>query len=124
MGERDLNRLLAGLDPLVRPVPYVVVETDTDVPAAAVIVEDEATTKVVERTVADAHGLRYTFVAAWITCTIDSDLEAVGMTAAISRALAEAGISCNVLAASRHDHLLVPWDRRDDAVVVLSRLAD
>ncbi len=87
-------------------------------------VSGEATTKVVEQTVADALGLRYTFVAAWITCTIESDLEAVGMTAAISRALADAGISCNVLAGSRHDHLLVPWHRRDDAVAVLARIAD
>lgn len=122
MAERDLSRLLAGLAPVARPVPYVVVETDADVPAAAVIVEDEATTKVVEQTVADTHGMHYTFVAAWITCSIESDLEAVGMTAAISRALADADIACNVLAGSRHDHLLVPWDRRDDAIAVLSTL--
>ncbi len=107
----------------MRPVPFVVVETELDIPAAAVIVEDEATTKVVEQTVADEHGLPYTFIAAWITCTIESDLEAVGMTAAISRALADRDIACNVLAGSRHDHLLVPWQRRDDAIAVLSALA-
>lgn len=122
MKERDLGRLLAGLAPSIRPVPYVVVETEDDVPAAAIIVEDETTTKIVEQAVADTHALTYNFVAAWITCTIESDLEAVGMTAAISRALADAGIACNVLAGSRHDHLLVPWDRRDDAIAVLSAL--
>ncbi len=122
MGERDLGRLLAGLAPVVRPVPYVVVETEAEIPAAAIIIEDEATTRVVEQSVADAHSLSYEFVAAWMTCTIESDLEAVGMTAAISRALADANISCNVLAGSRHDHLLVPWQRRDDAVAVLSAL--
>lgn len=74
MAERDLARLVAGLAPVVRPSPYVVVETDADVPAAAIIVENESTTKVVERATADAHGLPYTFVAAWITCTIESDL--------------------------------------------------
>lgn len=124
MGARDLGRLLSGLSPVVRPVPHVVVETGADIRAAAVIVEDEATTKIVEQMVADAHGLTYSFVAAWITCTIESDLEAVGMTAAISRALADADIPCNVLAASRHDHLLVPWHSRDDAVAILSALAD
>lgn len=124
MAERDLGRLLAGLAPAVRPAPYVVVETDAPVPAVAVVVEDEATTKVVEQAVADAHGLRYTFVGAWITCTIESDLEAIGMTAAISRALADAAIPCNVFAGSRHDHLLVPWHRRGDAVAVLRGLAD
>lgn len=120
--ERDLGRLLAGLAPTVRPVPYVVVETDAEIPAAAIIIEDEATTKIVEQRVADANALTYTFVAAWITCTIESDLEAVGMTAAISRALADAGVACNVLAGSRHDHLLVPWDRRDEALAILSAL--
>ena len=124
MAERDLCRLLAGLAPVVRPVPYVIVESEEHVPAAAVIVEDEATTKIVEQVVADGHGLPNTFVAAWITCTIESDLEAIGMTAAISRALADVGIACNVLAGSRHDHLLVPWHRRDDAVAVLRGLAD
>lgn len=123
MKERDLGRLLTGLAPSVRPVPYVVVETDADVPAAAIIVEDEATTKIVEQTVADTNSLNYSFVAAWITCTVESDLKAVGMTAAISRALGDAGIACNVLAGSRHDHLLVPWDRRADALAVLSALA-
>ena len=122
MKERDLGRLLAGLAPSARPVPYVVVETEDDVPAAAIIAEDEATTKIVEQAVADAHALTYNFVAAWITCTIESDLEAVGMTAAISRALADAGIACNVLAGSRHDHLLVPWDRRDETIAILSAL--
>lgn len=123
MAERDLGRLLAGLAPQVRQVPYVVVETELDIPAAAFIAEEEATTKIVEQAVADEHGLQYTFVAAWITCTIESDLEAVGMTAAISRALADHKIACNVLAGSRHDHLLVPWPRRDEAVAVLSALA-
>ncbi len=124
MGERDLGRLLAGLAPAVRPEPYVVVETDADIPAAAVIVEDEATTKIIEQTVADAHRLPYSFVAAWITCTIESDLEAVGLTAAISHALADADIPCNVLAASRHDHMLVPWHSRSDAMTILSALTD
>lgn len=120
--ESDLGRLLEGLAPTARPVPYVVVETGDEIPSAAVIVEDEATTRIVEQRVADANALSYTFVAAWITCTVESDLEAVGMTAAISRALADAGIACNVLAGSRHDHLLVPWDRRAEALAVLSAL--
>jgi hypothetical protein len=122
MAERDLARLLAGLAPVARPAPYVVVETEADIPAAAIIVEEEATTRIVEQSVADAHGLPYGFVAAWITCTIESDLEAVGMMAAISAALTAAGIPCNVLAGSRHDHLLVPWNRCDEALAILRSL--
>ena len=103
MKERDLGRLLAGLAPSIRPVPYVVVETEDDVPAAAIIVEDEATRRIVEQAADDANGLAYSVVAAWITCTVESDLETVGMTAATSRALADADIACNVLAGSGRD---------------------
>ena len=53
-----------------------------------------------------------------------SALDAVGLTAAVAGALAEAGISCNVLAGAHHDHLLVPVDRADDALVALAQLRD
>ena len=44
-----------------------------------------------------------------------SDLEAVGLTAAFARALADAGIACNVVAGVRPDHLFVPAERAADA---------
>jgi uncharacterized protein len=72
---------------------------------------------------ADGDGIPYDFVAAWITLTVHSDLADVGLTAAFSAALAEVGISCNVLAAFHHDHLLVPADRLDDALAALERLS-
>lgn len=62
--------------------------------------------------------------AAWLTLTVHSSLEAVGLTAAFSAALGEAGISCNVLAGFHHDHILVPWALRDAAVATLRGLRD
>ena len=44
------------------------------------------------------------------------------MTAAFSVALAAHGIACNVLAGLHHDHLLVPVDQAEEAIVVLGRL--
>jgi hypothetical protein len=58
-----------------------------------------------------------------ISLTIHSDLGAVGLTAALSAALARDGISCNVIAGLHHDHLFVPWDRRGDALRALDALA-
>lgn len=46
----------------------------------------------------------------------------VGITAAASAALTAAGISCNVLAGARHDHLLVPVDRAEEALGLLDDL--
>lgn len=56
---------------------------------------------------------------AQITLQVFSDLDGVGLTAAVSATLAEAGIPCNVIAATRHDHIFVPVARAEEA---LSRL--
>ena len=56
-------------------------------------------------------GLSYGFVAAWITLQVRSPLYAVGLTAAVSAALAASGVSGNVIAGYHHDHLHVPFDR-------------
>lgn len=127
-GERDLGRLLAGLDPEVAPEAYVfAVAPDRVVPAGlrpfATVDEQEGLTLVVRREDADRLGLAYDYVAARITLRVHSDPAAVGMTAAFSRVLAEAGLSCNVVAGFFHDHLLVPWDRAGEAVRLLMGLA-
>ena len=44
------------------------------------------------RDVADANGLSYDYVAAWITLQVHSSLAAVGLTASFSAALAQAGV--------------------------------
>jgi hypothetical protein len=126
--ELDLSTLLAGMQPVVRSGEYVFVSVPAatpigSLPSLATVVEDEGTTHVVERAVADERGLAYDFVAAWITLQVHSALAAVGLTAAVAGALADAGISCNVLAGAYHDHLLVPHERAADAVRVLEELS-
>ena len=60
------------------------------------------------------------FRAAWITLTVHSDLQAVGLTAAVAEVLTKASISCNVVAAAFHDHIFVPADRAADALAELA----
>jgi hypothetical protein len=117
--------VLAGLRPTVRSGAFVVVSlpTRSDVPVEAVIHEDDGVTHVVARDVAKAEGWAHDFVAGWITLGVQTDLALVGLTAVVATALAEHGISCNVLAGHRHDHLLVPLDRLDDALLVLDGLS-
>jgi len=123
-GETDLTTLLADLRPELRDGRYVFVTADApvDAVAQASVVEPEGLSLVVRQEDADRLGLRYDFVARWIMLTVHSSLSAVGLTAAVSAALAEVGISCNVIAGRHHVHLLVPAARADDALAVLARL--
>jgi hypothetical protein len=59
---------------------------------------------------------------AWarISLGVHSSLNAVGLTAELSRRLAAAGISANMIAGLRHDHFFVPWKRREEAWDLLS----
>ena len=84
--------------------------------------EDEGVTVVATRAAAERNGWAFDFEAAWLTLDVHSALEAVGLTAAFSAALGAADIPCNVLAGFHHDHLLVPVDRVDDAIVCLEAL--
>ncbi len=129
-GVTDLEQLLATLEPQVRDGEYVYVaapdsssDSSAVLGAEAVIHEAEGSAMVLRREVADEAGLTYDVVLSWITLTVHSSLEAVGLTAAFSTALGDAGISCNVLAGLHHDHVLVPVGHRDDAVAVLRELS-
>ncbi len=126
-GERDLAKLLSGMRPQLNPGRYVYCTLPAKVPAGmrpvVTVAEPEGVTVVVPQEEADSLGLRYEYVAAWITLQIHSALEAVGLTAAVAGRLAEAGISCNVVAGFHHDHLFVTADDADRAVQVLEDLA-
>ena len=126
-GERDLETLLRSADPEVRPGTFVFVVVHDEalldrLEPEATIREAEGLTAVVRQERADALGVPYDHLAAWITLRVHSALDAVGLTAAVSTVLARAGISCNVIAGYHHDHLLVPADRAADALAALAGL--
>jgi hypothetical protein len=98
------------------------VEVPPDVTVMATVAEDEGTTTVLSVADAERLGSRPEFVAAWLTIETRSALDAVGLTAALAGALAAEGIACNVLAGFHHDHLLVPVDKADQCLAVLSAL--
>ena len=124
---RDLGTLLATLSVSQRPGRFCVATATAALSVRAgveaLIVEDEGVTAVCTVDIAEGYGWDYDFVCAWLTLDVFSDLEAVGLTAAVAEVLTDAGISCNVLAARHHDHLLVPVDRVGDAVAAIESLA-
>lgn len=127
-GEKNLTVLLQSMSPTLNEGDYVfcTVADLNDIDLSEVISffkEKEAFTFILEKQMADRIGLTYTYIAAWITLTVHSSLEAVGLTAAFSNALAQNGISCNVVAAFYHDHIFVEKEKADKAMKVLWDLA-
>jgi hypothetical protein len=126
-GETDLKHLLATMQPVLHPGDYVfcAVGPDAAVPAGALgwFREAEGLTLILPRADADAQGLPYAFVAAWLTLTVHSSLAAVGLTAAVAGALTRENISCNVVAAYYHDHLFVARADADRALGTLRALS-
>lgn len=127
-GETNLARLLQSMTPQLNPGQYVFccVPAEYDcsgLQPIASLRESEGLSLVLPREVADAYNLSYDYVAAWITLEAHSSLAAVGLTASFSTALAQAGISCNVVAGFHHDHLFVPCERAEKALSTLRALS-
>ncbi len=127
-GETNLSVLLATMRPALNDGEYVFCTVKDPAIAAGYDIlmqfrEQEGYTLILKKELADHLQLSYTFTASWISLTVHSSLEAVGLTAAFSGALAEEGISCNVVAAFYHDHIFV--DKKDTikAMQVLGRFA-
>ena len=128
-GETDLSILLKSIKPILNQGEYVFCSVEglsgnIQLDAIATFREKEGITIVIRKELADQLNLRYTFISAWITLSVHSSLEAVGLTAAFSNALAKAGISCNVIAAFFHDHIFVSKQDAEKAIEILNRLSE
>ncbi|MBD1363328.1 ACT domain-containing protein [Mucilaginibacter sp. ZT4R22] len=128
-GITDIQTLLKTMTPELNAGEYVfcAVPTVDGINMKDVICffrEAEAITIIINKETADALGLSYDYVAAWITLTVHSSLQAVGLTAAFSAALAKAAISCNVIAGYYHDHIFVTYGDAEKAMEALKALQD
>lgn len=128
-GENDLAILLRTLSPALNVGEFVFcsIVKDQFVDSGEIVCsfrEREGTSIIVTKQVADRFGLSYDVVLSWITLNVHSSLEAVGLTAAFSKALADAGISCNVVAGYHHDHIFVPRHDAQKAMTVLNDLSE
>ena len=81
--------------------------------------EGEGMTYIVSEQTAQAAGVDFKERWAWITVNTVTALNATGITAHISAALAAYKIPCNMVAAFYHDHLFVPFDSAEAALRAL-----
>ena len=126
--ETNLTMLLQNLKPRLNPGEYVfcTIGSVGKINMEDIIMifkEAESITVVLPRQIADKTGLDYNVVYSWITLTVHSSLEAVGLTAAFSNALSSNKISCNVVAAYHHDHIFVNIKDTVTAISILQKLS-
>ena len=120
-GERNFDTLIRTMQPLLTDGIWVFRTSESGFDAAtletAILMfrEPEGVTIISPATQCDEGLPRW----AMITLSIHSDLEAVGFLAAITTALAAIDIPVNAVSAYYHDHIFVPYERRDDALECL-----
>lgn len=127
-GETSLKALLRTMKPVLNPGAYVFCSVESasqlkGIEPVGSFHEREGLSVIISQQHAEQLQLKADYVAAWITLQVHSALSAVGLTAAVSSALAEHGISCNVVAGYYHDHLFVDIANAQRAVAVLQQLS-
>ena len=130
-GETDLSILISSMKPMLDPQHYLFcafpklsIEDFAGTRPFALILEEEGLTVVLPADQARQLGVTDGFQMRRITLTVHSALEAVGLTAAVAKALTAEGIPANVIAAYYHDHVFVPDDQADAALRKLQDLSN
>ncbi|MDF1540226.1 MAG: ACT domain-containing protein [Candidatus Thorarchaeota archaeon] len=128
-GETDLAELVRAMKPKMRQIELVFCTIPwkdlPEIPLDPLLLfkELEGVTMVMPKREAKSLGLPTETTWSWIELTVHSSLNAVGFLSIISKTLADAGISLNVISAYYHDHLFVPDDRAKEAIKVLEKLS-
>ena len=131
-GTSDLGTLLSTMDPVLLEDEYVYVTVSQnrddwpdalrDASPLGTFEEEEGTSWIVSRTVADEADITYDAVFRGITLSVHSSLTAVGFLSVLTFALSEHGIAVNVVSATYHDHLFVPKEHVRDTLSILRGL--
>lgn len=121
----ELDELLRSMKPEIQSGEYVFCTVDGDcadyihIKPLAFFEESEGLTLILPVESARKAKLAFESTFKQITLTVHSSLDAVGLTAAVATKLSSCGISANVVAAYYHDHIFVPSEKADKALMAL-----
>ena len=124
-GEKNLTKLTKFMKPVLDKREFVFCTVSfaerekLNINPVCEFKEKEGLTLILEKSEAEEHKLGYSFNSRMITLSIHSDLNAVGLLAAVTNKLSENGISVNVVSAYYHDHLFVPIEKAEQAIEIL-----
>lgn len=129
-GVVDLGQLIQQMSPVLDPEAYVFccvpggAAEYADLEPVGTFIEAEGLTLILTAAAATRAQLPFEGTYQRITLTVHSSLEAVGLTAVVATALADAGISANVVAAYYHDHVFVQSQLAEQAISTLHALIE
>lgn len=128
-GEKDLQTLLKSMKPKLNDGEFVfcrIEESNTiDLNEIEMFFrEEEAITVILKKEKAAKLNIECAVVMSWITLSVHSSLEAIGLTSAFSKALSDHEISCNVVAAFYHDHIFVNKRDAEKAMQILNHFSN
>jgi hypothetical protein len=118
--------MISGMSPELQPGVFVFVTTHDPAlvaqlspRAVSTFREQEGLSMIVPVELAAQTGLNTDSPMRCITLNVYSALNGVGLTAAVSTALGNGSIPCNMVAAFHHDHVFVPSELCDQAMDIL-----
>lgn len=126
---RSAFDMISKMTPEVRAGSFVFVTTDNPVlgaslssEAVSMFKEDEGISMIIPIELAEKNNFGVDDPMRCITLNVYSSLNGVGLTSAVSTALGDNAIPCNIVAAFHHDHVFVPSDMCERAMQALTSL--
>ena len=130
-GEKDCSQIIQKMSPSLQAQRYVFCTIQdakygdfSHCHPIGSFGEREGLTLILEEEKALKEELSYEGVFLCITLNVHSSLHAVGLTAAVSTALARHNISANMVAGYFHDHIFVPTEQANDALRILKTMSE
>ena len=129
--KENLKEILENLNPYLVKESFIfmtskepIKELVNSLNPLATFIENEGSTLVITKEIADKNSIRYETIFKCISLSVHSSLESSGLIATLSSELSKQDIPANVFAGYFHDHIFVPNDMAKKALEIISSIGD